>query len=119
MRGLGSRRQSPDLNKRDVLHLRGNQVGYIRVFARYALPSKTREEEFHRRRREGLPDTSRFEGRSVEEDVFVGTGLPRDVAPIQYWLSVATNCLALGGGGTWPLSFADRFCSAAVRIDAA
>jgi len=61
----------------------------------------------------------RSEGRREEEDVFVGTGLLRDVAPIQYWLSVATNCLALGGGGTWPLSFADRFCSAAVRIDAA
>src|SRR5258707_13458775 len=24
----------------------------------------------------------------------------RDLAPIQYWLSVAINCLALGGGAT-------------------
>jgi hypothetical protein len=35
------------------------------------------------------------------------TGLLRDVAPIQYWLSVATNGFALGGGGTRPL----RICS--------
>ena len=38
---------------------------------------------------------------------FAATDPLRDVAAIQYWPSVSTNCLALSGGATPPL----RICS--------